>query len=387
MSLDDVAKVTKIQPRILERLEAGKLDGLPPEVFVRGFVRSFARCVGLDEREALRRYAACAIGSHDLTPAVRALVEVMADLAPASATTARATPRKMHAVEVIDLAGPVMLAPPAEPDPPGAAGAPEATSAESPAVAVATVPLQGDEADAPPVAASVAAPIAASVAAPIATAVEVPAPGDAPAASAEPLADSDPAPVACESATSPVPADPPASSRKKRSRRRKAREAAAAREAAEAAMAAAASASAGSTERSDATGDAAAASPRPRAGATSAAGSTSAPWRRLVRRAPAASTAPARPSLVIDDADPESAERMLEERAERAGTQAPRRSFLPPILLDREDRSARQGGLTLAVILLLIAATLTLSYLMRRPSASGDGVTGREAPAQQAEQG
>jgi hypothetical protein len=27
------------------------------------------------------------------------------------------------------------------------------------------------------------------------------------------------------------------------------------------------------------------------------------------------------------------------------------------------------------VILLLIAATLTLSYLMRRPSVSGDGVT------------
>src|SRR3954470_39306 len=112
MSLDDVAKVTKIQPRILERLEAGKLDGLPADVFVRGFVRSFARCVGLEEAEALRRYAACALGSQDLTPAVRALVEAMADLAPGSATAARATPRKMEAVEVIDLAGPVVLAPP-----------------------------------------------------------------------------------------------------------------------------------------------------------------------------------------------------------------------------------------------------------------------------------
>src|ERR1043165_6654481 len=75
MSLDAVAKVTKIQPRILERLEAGKPEGLPAEVFVRGFVRSFARCVGLDEDEALRRYAACGIaaGSADLTPTVRAL--------------------------------------------------------------------------------------------------------------------------------------------------------------------------------------------------------------------------------------------------------------------------------------------------------------------------
>src|SRR3977135_1424411 len=75
MSLDDVAKVTKIQPRILERLEAGKLDGLPAPVCARGSVRSFARCVGRDECEALRRYAACAFGSQDLTPTVRALVE------------------------------------------------------------------------------------------------------------------------------------------------------------------------------------------------------------------------------------------------------------------------------------------------------------------------
>ena len=83
------------------------------------------------------------------------------------------------------------------------------------------------------------------------------------------------------------------------------------------------------------------------------------------------------PSLVIDDADPDSAERELEDRAARRSR---RRSFLPPILLDREDRSARQGGLTLAVIILLIAATLTLSYLMRRPSSSGDGVTHAELP-------
>src|SRR5258707_15510187 len=70
MSLDDVARVTKIQARILERLETGRFDGLPAEVFVRGFVRSFARCVGLDEGEALRRYAACgglAAGSGEIT--------------------------------------------------------------------------------------------------------------------------------------------------------------------------------------------------------------------------------------------------------------------------------------------------------------------------------
>ena len=95
------------------------------------------------------------------------------------------------------------------------------------------------------------------------------------------------------------------------------------------------------------------------------------PWRRPNLPASTAS-AYVVPTLVIDDADPDSADR---ERDDRIAKEPHRLSFLPPILLDREDRSARQGGLTLAVIILLIAATLTLSYLMRRPSPSGDGVT------------
>lgn len=101
----------------------------------------------------------------------------------------------------------------------------------------------------------------------------------------------------------------------------------------------------------------------------------SVPWRRPFASSTSATAVV--PSLVIDDADPDSAERELEDRV--AAKEPARRSFLPPILLDREDRSARQGGLTLAVIILLIAATLTLSYLMRRPSSTGDGVTQAEA--------
>ncbi|HEX4353694.1 MAG TPA: helix-turn-helix domain-containing protein, partial [Polyangiales bacterium] len=81
LTLDDVARVTKIQTRILEKLEAGCFDGLPADVFVRGFVRSVARCVGLDEQEAIDRYGACA----GLAPVARALVETMSELAPATA--------------------------------------------------------------------------------------------------------------------------------------------------------------------------------------------------------------------------------------------------------------------------------------------------------------
>src|SRR5687768_9607904 len=73
LSLEDVAKITKIQTRILIKLERGELDGLPADVFVKGFVRSFAKCVGLDEQEAIVRYGACKSGEAAATPVAKAL--------------------------------------------------------------------------------------------------------------------------------------------------------------------------------------------------------------------------------------------------------------------------------------------------------------------------
>jgi cytoskeletal protein RodZ len=78
------------------------------------------------------------------------------------------------------------------------------------------------------------------------------------------------------------------------------------------------------------------------------------------------------PVLVIDDDHPEEAALSQEQRVERSD--ASWRSFLPPSLLDSDDGS-RRGTLTLAVIILVIVATLTMSYLRRRPTVSGDGVT------------
>lgn len=105
LSLEDVAKITKIQPRILDKLERGELDGLPAEVFVKGFVRSFAKCVGLDEQEALVRYGACKSGEVAATPVAKALVESMGLARKAQGTPSKPTPVvAMPAVE-----------PPAEP--------------------------------------------------------------------------------------------------------------------------------------------------------------------------------------------------------------------------------------------------------------------------------
>jgi cytoskeletal protein RodZ len=53
ISLAEVAKKTKVSKSSLQMLEAGRLEDLPPEIFVRGFIRSYARTVGLRETEPL----------------------------------------------------------------------------------------------------------------------------------------------------------------------------------------------------------------------------------------------------------------------------------------------------------------------------------------------
>jgi hypothetical protein len=64
LSIEEIANVTRIPERSLRRLEAGAFEELPGDIFVRGFVRSYAQCVGVDPDDAIRRYAA--VG---LTPA------------------------------------------------------------------------------------------------------------------------------------------------------------------------------------------------------------------------------------------------------------------------------------------------------------------------------
>ena len=359
LTLDDVARITKIQPRILEKLEAGCLEGLPAEVFVRGFVRSVARCVGLDEQEALERYGACA-GVAAVPAGARALVQTMSELAPVTARIISvepaprlpaATPPEPTAivVETPVEEAPAVLVPvdvaPVEAVP-AETGSVETGSVETGSVetvSVETAPVEKKKrtrkkpattgaprtrkkrttAPPPDVVAEAATDVV--VVAEAATDV-VSAPIEAPIAEA--VADATPADA------TPMPViDATASS---------------------------------AIEVVDATVE-----PwQPTMPPTTVAPSV--PWRRP---AFATSTLPAyvAPSLVIDDADPDSAD---DEREARDAARVPNRvSFLPPILLDRDDKSGRQGGLTLAVIILLIAATLTLSYLMRRPSLSGDGVT------------
>ena len=53
VSLADVARQTKVSITALQLLEAGKFADLPHETFVRGFIRSYARTVGISHVEPL----------------------------------------------------------------------------------------------------------------------------------------------------------------------------------------------------------------------------------------------------------------------------------------------------------------------------------------------
>ncbi len=56
MSIAEVARATRVPASSVERIEADQFDELPAEVFVRGFLKSYARVVGIEEEEVLARY-------------------------------------------------------------------------------------------------------------------------------------------------------------------------------------------------------------------------------------------------------------------------------------------------------------------------------------------
>jgi cytoskeletal protein RodZ len=56
LSLGEISSSTKVPRTALELIEAGSLEGLPADVFVRGFIRSYARAVGVSELQPLAQY-------------------------------------------------------------------------------------------------------------------------------------------------------------------------------------------------------------------------------------------------------------------------------------------------------------------------------------------
>ena len=58
MSIAEVSRVTRIPVSTLESIEQDHFDDLPGEVFVKGFLKSYAQSVGLDSDDIVARYTA-----------------------------------------------------------------------------------------------------------------------------------------------------------------------------------------------------------------------------------------------------------------------------------------------------------------------------------------
>jgi cytoskeleton protein RodZ len=56
LTIDDVADATKVRPQYLRALEALDMDKLPSRPFAAGYVRAYARVLGVDEEQAIGRF-------------------------------------------------------------------------------------------------------------------------------------------------------------------------------------------------------------------------------------------------------------------------------------------------------------------------------------------
>ncbi len=64
ISISEISEQTRISSLYLESIENDDYRALPGGIFNKGFVKSFAKYVGLDEQEAMRDYAKVAVDKH-----------------------------------------------------------------------------------------------------------------------------------------------------------------------------------------------------------------------------------------------------------------------------------------------------------------------------------
>jgi cytoskeletal protein RodZ len=56
LSRDEISKLTKLPPVIIEALESGVPERMPPQAYVVGYLRSYAGAVGLDADDIVLRW-------------------------------------------------------------------------------------------------------------------------------------------------------------------------------------------------------------------------------------------------------------------------------------------------------------------------------------------
>jgi cytoskeleton protein RodZ len=92
ITLDDVSIATKIAPRFLVALEGDQFDQLPGGIFNKGFVRSYARHLGLDENQIIADFvAACAPVIPEAPQEETPVLAALADHVPQSRIKAKSS--------------------------------------------------------------------------------------------------------------------------------------------------------------------------------------------------------------------------------------------------------------------------------------------------------
>jgi cytoskeletal protein RodZ len=56
MTLQQASEVTKVRIKYLEAIESGEFAVIPGEVYLKGFIRTYADCLGLDGAQVLLQY-------------------------------------------------------------------------------------------------------------------------------------------------------------------------------------------------------------------------------------------------------------------------------------------------------------------------------------------
>jgi flagellar biosynthesis protein FlhG len=56
LEIEDITRITKVNPTYLAFIEEERFDGLPAAVYVRGFVTGYAGCLGLDAKRVAASY-------------------------------------------------------------------------------------------------------------------------------------------------------------------------------------------------------------------------------------------------------------------------------------------------------------------------------------------
>src|ERR1700686_1874084 len=88
VSLEEISAATRISTRFLEALESDQWDQLPGGVFNRGFIRSIARFLGLDEDSLVAEYALETTVKLDATRAAEHPAEIPRNWRPAAIAAA-----------------------------------------------------------------------------------------------------------------------------------------------------------------------------------------------------------------------------------------------------------------------------------------------------------